>query len=207
MSRVQHELHWTLTCLKFQHLSIIQLKINCHNPINKIQWFSQCIELKNSSVKELFLYTDSPKTHLTKLVQNIISSTFTCWKRKGHWRNKKWTPKHFYWIEYLFPQSRAYSNQYTLLPSNSIILPPTTPYFGFKSSPEDPWLVQLGHSKSEDCFLWAEPLRFSFFFLFSLCACMYGRETRRRYLYHISLCASKKNPMCRYYALLDLLVW
>lgn len=149
------------------------MKINCHNPINKIQRFSQCIELKNSSVKELFHYTDSPKTHLTKLVQNIISSTFTCWKRKGHWRNKKWTPKHFYWIEYLFPQSRAYSNQYTLLPSNSIILPPTTPYFGFKSSPEDPWLVRLGHSKSEDCFLWAEPLRFSFFFFLACVhACM-----------------------------------
>ena len=30
------------------------------------------------------------------------------------------------------------------------------------------------------------------FFFFSSCVCMYGRETRRRYLYHISLCASEK---------------
>lgn len=72
-------------------------------------------------------------------------------------------------------------------------IPPTTPYFGFKSSPEDPWLVRLGHSKSEDCFLWAEPLIFSFF-LFSLCACMYGREnTTSLPLSHFPLCLEEKS--------------
>lgn len=91
-------------------------------------------------------------------------------KKKGHWRNKKWTQKHFYWIEYLFPQSRAYSNQYTLLPSNSIIyleqplildsnpLWRTPDWFG--------WVTQ------NPKIVFSEPSLLYFLFLFSLCVCM-----------------------------------